>query len=244
MKKILNQQIKMHVFKYYLFLLFFTINAQNDNELNNKKLKLNINFMYGSEKLNKEINYSSSLQNEFKINAVKFYISNLKINYNNGTTNEDVNGYHLIDFDKNINEFYFNGEVLKDIKSISFLIGVDEKKSLSGEMEGDLDPLNGMFWSWQSGFSSFKLEGVSPNCLTRKNEFILHIGGYQNPYNSLREINLLVNNPVNKNIININVDLKKLMNNIDLSKDNHIMSPGVKAMDIADYYKKIFSIND
>jgi hypothetical protein len=42
--------------------------------------------------------------------------------------------------------------------------------------------------------------------------------------------------------VKINVDLEQLMNKIDLSKDNHIMSPGLKAMEIANYYQKIFNL--
>ncbi len=226
-----------------LFFLFFAINsiAQIEHIVKNDKIKFSFNLLYGKEKLIKGKIYSSSLQKEFKIEVVKFYVSNVRIIYSNGSTSHEINGYHLINLDKDKNEFYFNGENLGDIKSITFDIGVDEKKSLSGEMEGDLDPLNGMFWSWQSGFSSFKLEGFSPSCLTRKNEFILHIGGYQSPYNSLREINLSVTNTTNKEV-KINVDLEQLMNKIDLSKDNHIMSPGLKAVEIANYYQKIFNL--
>ena len=245
----------MNILKFVLFAFLFSnvMIAQIDNEtiLNRtefnrqvkKNIKIKVNLLYGNEKLIKGKLYTSSLQNELKIETLKFYISNLKLIYQDGSTFIDKNGYHLINIEIDNNEFHLNGIDSLDIKSISFLIGVDENKALSGEMDGDLDPLNGMFWSWQSGFSSFKIEGVSPSCLTRKNEFILHIGGYKKPYNSLREISFMVCNLINESI-EIKVDIKKLMNNIDLGKDNHIMSPGSIAMRIADLYQEIFSLND
>lgn len=31
-------------------------------------------------------------------------------------------------------------------------------------MDGDLDPLNGMYWAWNSGYINMKIEGITPKC--------------------------------------------------------------------------------
>lgn len=225
----------------FLFLFFLKFSFAQTNSIASDDFNFKVNLLYGTDKLVKNKKYSSSLQSEFSITTVKFYISNIKITYKDGSCFFDKNGYYLISLENEKNEFKLSEKVKSDIDSISFMIGVDEEKAISGEMEGDLDPMNGMFWSWQSGFSSFKLEGNSPSCKSRKNEFIFHIGGYKEPYNSLRTIEFYLPNS-KKHEININVDFQKLMNKIDLSKVNNLMSPSIMAMKIADYYKDIFSL--
>lgn len=225
----------------FLFLFFLKFSFAQTNSIASDDFNFKVNLLYGTDNLVKNKKYSSSLQSEFSITTVKFYISNVKITYKDGSCFFDKNGYYLISLENEKNEFKLNEKVKSDIDSISFMIGVDEEKAISGEMEGDLDPMNGMFWSWQSGFSSFKLEGNSPSCKSRKNEFIFHIGGYKEPYNSLRTIEFHLPNS-KKHEININVDFQKLMNKIDLSKVNNLMSPSIMAMKIADYYKDIFSL--
>jgi hypothetical protein len=41
-------------------------------------------------------------------------------------------------------------------------MGVDSARNVSGAQEGALDPANGMFWSWTSGYIMIKAEGLSP----------------------------------------------------------------------------------
>jgi hypothetical protein len=108
-------------------------------------------------------------------------------------------------------------------------------------MEGDLDPMNGMFWSWQTGFSSFKIEGISTFSKERKNEFFFHIGGYLDPYNSLRE-SVFINIEDFSEVLNVKVDLKYILDKIDLTEQDNIMSPSLGAMKLADFFQKSFRL--
>jgi hypothetical protein len=107
-------------------------------------------------------------------------------------------------------------------------------------MEGDLDPMNGMYWSWQSGYINMKLEGKSPSCLTRKNEFQFHIGGYESPNYAMRKMTL--ENKKETPEINIKINLATLFATLSLRETNSVMSPGKEAMKIADESTQIFSI--
>ena len=112
--------------------------------------------------------------------------------------------------------------------------------SVSGALAGDLDPTNGMYWAWQSGYINFKIEGNSSSCKTRKNQFFFHVGGYKKPNYSLKMITLDVLIP--KSTIDITINLKDFFSKINLGKTNSIMIPGKSAMELADYYSKLFFI--
>ena len=128
----------------------------------------------------------------------------------------------------------------KTISRIKFAIGVDSLMSVSGALAGDLDPTNGMYWAWQSGYINFKIEGNSSSCKTRKNQFFFHVGGYKKPNYSLKMITLDVLIP--KSTIDITINLKDFFSKINLGKTNSIMIPGKSAMELADYYSKLFFI--
>ena len=126
----------------------------------------------------------------------------------------------------------------KHIKSLKFNIGVDSLANVSGALKGDLDPVNGMYWAWQSGYINMKLEGRSSSCKTRKNEFQFHIGGYMKPNYAMRKVIL---EPKKSNFtVEINVDVAELFSKLELSKINSVMVPGTKAMQIANYSVTMF----
>jgi hypothetical protein len=59
--------------------------------------------------------------------------------------------------------------------------GVDSLTHVSGVMRGDLDPLLGMYWAWQSGYICAKLEGTFISELGVIKRFTFHFGGYRYP---------------------------------------------------------------
>ncbi len=90
-----------------------------------------------------------------------------------------------------------------------------------------------MYWTWQSGYINFKLEGFSKVCNSKKNQFQFHIGGYQFPFNTLTTVNLKLNGSET-----IFIEIDKLIESIDISKTTEIMSPNEKALSVS---KKIAS---
>jgi hypothetical protein len=108
----------------------------------------------------------------------------------------------------------------------------------TGAHSGALDPSNGMYWSWQSGYINFKIEGVSPSCMTRKNKFQFHIGGYQNPHNTLR--NFTIN--LNKQNLELNLNLEKFFEFTKLSNENQVLIPGSNADQLATVFYNAFSV--
>jgi hypothetical protein len=186
------------------------------------------------------------------ITTFKCYVSNIQIQYLDNSLFTQKDSYHLLDFE-NPNSLHIPITKKSDklISKITFNIGIDSLTNTAGAMTGDLDPIKGMYWAWQSGYINMKIEGKSSSCKTkasaRKNEFQFHIGGYLPPYYALQKVEINFNGNVNINgngnyneNINIGIDLNDFFSNIQLSKTNNIMIPGKVAMELANDSLKMF----
>ena len=225
-------------FSILFTLLVFQLIQSQDIETN---LKIHFKLTFKDEALMLNKKYLSDKKDTLEIVNFKFYLSNLEIQFNDNSILKEENSVHLIDI-KNLASVNLSipGNPQKIISKIHFNIGIDSLSSVSGAMEGDLDPMNGMYWSWQSGYINMKLEGKSPSCATPKKEFQFHIGGYESPNYAMRPVTLDIkkNNPE----ININVDLANLFSVLSLKETNTVMSPGKQAMKIADTSIQLFSV--
>lgn len=172
------------------------------------------------------------------ISKLKFYVH---------TQTDKKKNFVLWDFEQweaiQIPIEYSDSDV-KDLSRAIFFLGVDSVTSVSGAFEGPLDPTNGMYWSWQSGYVNFKIEGTSSLCETRKNKFMLHLGGYCAPFNMLQEIQLDFpkNEMQDPLIIHLNIDV--FLESIDLIEQNQVMSASEEAKKIANLLPLIFSLEE
>lgn len=215
-------------------LVYFSSFAQTNDSLN---INFKVNFNKSPIELNKE--YCTSNKDTVAITTFKCYISSIQIHYSDNTIFTQKNSYHLLDFD-NPNSFRIPITKTNDklISKVTFNTGIDSLTNTAGALEGDLDPIKGMYWAWQSGYINMKIEGKSPSCKTRKNEFQFHIGGYLPPYYAMRKIELIYDKKATE--INIGIDLNNFFSTIKLAETNSVMIPGNQAMVLADYSKKLF----
>jgi len=194
---------------------------------------------FGNDSLVINKNYFSEIiSDSVSIQSLRFYLSNINLIKNGRKIYQVKNQHNLIDISKKLQVKLLTKSEL-EFDSIQFDIGVDSLSQVSGAMGGDLDPMKGMYWSWQSGYINFKLEGKSNICNTRNHVFQFHIGGYISPYNSIQHIILPVQNKTN---INIRLNIKKLLSQIDLKNVNQVMSPSEKSVEISKQYANFFSI--
>ena len=236
----LHQDLMMSskIFIGFLCCLFFQ-SAFAQEKKDSLVLRLNLKFRNENLELNKK--YISESKDTLEIDVLRFYISNVKLQFSDATTFSEPNSYHLIDIENpNSLSIPITKTSEKAISKVSFSIGIDSLASVSGAMSGDLDPTKGMYWAWQSGFINMKIEGKSSSCKTRKNAFQFHIGGYMKPNYALRTIEL---KPINSHL-EINVDFAELFKYIKLSENNSIMIPGEKAMELADKAVGMFRVNN
>lgn len=216
----------------FLLMNFFATLAQNDAD----SLALSIKVKWNEIPLEINSNYISKNNDTLQISQLKFYLSDIQILFEDKSVFKQAN-HHLVNIE-DLNSMNIPiAKKHKKIKTISFSIGVDSLASVSGALSGDLDPSNGMYWAWQSGYINMKIEGTSSSCKTRKNAFHFHIGGYLDPNYALRKVIL---NPESENL-DLEINLAKLFENVQLSETNSVMIPGAKAMEIADFSVKMFT---
>ncbi len=105
-----------------------------------------------------------------RIDALKFYISNIQFFKSGRVVFKENNSFHLIDAAQSYSETLSVADS-EDIRfdEVRFSIGIDSATNTAGVLGGDLDPTKGMYWTWQSGYINFKLEGTSTICNTKNN---------------------------------------------------------------------------
>ncbi len=214
------------------------------SQTNNDSLLIRVQFQFDGKDLQLNSTCISKQNDTLTFDKIKMYLSKPQFIYKNDLNPEEANSYHLIDIENpKSQQFSVKNSSRKEIIGLKFNIGIDSLASVSGAMEGALDATNGMYWAWQSGFINFKIEGKSSSCLTRKNKFQFHVGGYLQPYYAMKSIAISMEQiQILNNSVRINVDLAKLFDAIQLSQTNTVMIPGKEAMKLADLTKSIFSI--
>lgn len=114
--------------------------------------------------------YKTAFGDTVKFTTFNYYISNIVFGKADGTTytvpkNES---YFLCkQDDATTRAITIDNVPAGDYTTLSFTVGVDSAKSVSGigERTGVLDPAtgaSGMYWSWNSGYIFVKVEGTSP----------------------------------------------------------------------------------
>ncbi|MCA0428981.1 MAG: hypothetical protein LCH32_00600 [Bacteroidetes bacterium] len=214
------------------------------------KLKLAFNNMYGSSAL--ILNTTDYINNSdtFKVSMFNYYISNIKLTATDNSVYNETESYHLVKANvANSLSFDLNEVPIKDYKSISFVIGVDSLRNVSGSQTGALDPANGHFWTWSSGYIMAKLEGTSPQSSDPAKKVIFHIGGFKGIYNALKTVTL--NFPTSAVVtetkipqVNFKTDLKEWFspNAINFSTIYSVQTLGATSKSIADNYANMFSV--
>ena len=191
--------------------------------------------------------YKNALGQSFNVSMFKYYVGNFHLKNEEGK--EFIShGYFLINQEeKNSMQITIDSVPFGEYKGIEFTLGVDSIDNCSGAQSGALDPVNGMFWAWNTGYIFLKMEGQSPfsNATGKRLEF--HIGGYKQQNNCIKQIHfeykLQIKENENEKIF-IDADASKLFsspNLIDFSKISTV-TDFHNAKAIADNYSKMFSI--
>lgn len=198
--------------------------------------------------INSDATYTNIFEESFSVRSLKYYISHIKFT---DSLHDEIeifdHQYFLINESDEKSKTIELNTALKHISSISFLVGVDSLKNVSGVQTGVLDPARGMFWTWNTGYVYFKFEGNASVAKTPGRVFSYHIGGYKPGENASRWVKLTV--PAvqqNSQTFKIEVALDKFFHSVNPIKIAALPlchEPGKLAMKMADNYQQIFSIS-
>ncbi|RPD45745.1 hypothetical protein DNI29_16440 [Hymenobacter sediminis] len=153
------------------------------------KVVLEFDHVVGNQALDLETTtYTNAAGNPFTVNTFNYYISNIKLTQADGTVWSETESYHLVkESDASSQQVTLQQVPAGKYTRLTFTIGVDSARNVAGAQAGALEPRNGMFWTWNSGYIFTKLEGRSEQAPGNK-ALIFHIGGFKAPNNTIRTI--------------------------------------------------------
>jgi len=220
------------------------------NKETGSHLKLVFNNIVAGRPLVLNQTYTNSFGETYSVTKFRYYITQVQmVDSTNMSTQFFPDDYFLVDAGDSTTRTLNIPLSLKHVSYISFMVGVDSSANVSGTQQGALDPVNGMFWTWNTGYIMAKLQGTSPQANSTGHAFTFDVGGYKTGENAARKIEFVLNTPKNKNrIIHnivINTDINKWfdgMHPIKIAEHAGCHEPGPLATQVADNYSTMFSV--
>lgn len=193
--------------------------------------------------------YFNAAGQPFTITKFKYYVGNIVLQNSNGANYFHKEYYLISEEDENSKSITLYDIPVGDYTAMSITIGIDSIDNCNGVQSGALDPVHGMFWSWNSGYIFLKLEGTSAACSTPMHFFEYHIGGFTVHNNCIRKTTLQFDKPVTlktntRQLIILQTAVDKILNmpnSIDFSTLPSI-TDRKNATLMADNYKDMFSV--
>jgi len=110
-----------------------------------------------------------------------------------------------------------------DDETVLLRIGMDSVMNTCGRLDGPYDPLLGMYWAWNTGYTQLKCKGI----LCREGKqypFEYHLGGYRSPHatNVQQWVRLKEGQP-------LFIHLERFLSNLPVQIQPKIMLPGPMA---------------
>jgi hypothetical protein len=204
-----NKIIIAICFLITLFANHFTVYAQSNNK-GMTNLTMEFNNVIGEKTLKlQEESYTNKAGEKFNITTFNYFISNIKLHKKGGKEYviPQDDSYFLVkendSTSKKINLHIPEGKYT----AITFTIGVDSLRNTmdisrrTGALDISGGMLEGMYWTWNSGYIFMKLEGDCEQAeldRTGQKKFRYHIGGFGG-----------YNKPSLNNIRIVTIDLSK-----------------------------------
>lgn len=221
------------------------------HKFQNGQLSISFNHFVGNEILKLDsIKYKNELGQVFTVSNFKYYISNLHFKNENGKEFKINESFLINEDEEKTKQILIKNLPDGNYTSLDFIIGVDSLHNCSGAQSGALDPINAMFWAWNTGYIFLKLEGWSSASKSPGNFFEYHIGGYKLPSNCIRKVKLDLSKNVLKSEIgkqknlNIKVNILEILETpttIDFEKLSSVTDFN-NATKVADNYSNMFEL--
>lgn len=211
-----------------LLIFIFTLSLKS-GDFPQRDVILRVNhFLNGEEIILQDKIYNYYL-NEIKFSSIKYFLINFNLTDNNGNSMVCPETYHLIDVSR---EEYNLGKVnIDNISSIKFSLGVDQIANHGDPTIWPEDhPLSlhysTMHWGWAAGYTFIAIDGSVKDIFDRwLNHFQYHLVGAK----YFTDISLNNIQPIytdDKIIIELNVELDRMLDGVNLAVNNNIHGSG------------------
>jgi hypothetical protein len=215
-------------------------------------LHISFNFQANSSPLKPDTNYTNPFGERYQVRTLMVYVSRIRLANSKDTTTGNEESYHLIDYSDAASHQVSILRPKGIYDTIQFMVGVDSFHNTSGAQTGALDPVHGMFWTWNSGYIFAKFEGLGALPSGADISFAHHVGGFRPGEDAQRLVHLTApsNRPIqvsdqHPSLVEITVEVSRWFNGshaLSLKEYPTVMTPGTKSMLVADNVSTIFSI--
>lgn len=144
--------------------------------------------------------------------------------------NQEKNLIHLLDIEETL-----TCSIPDEAETVIF--GIDSMQTVRTDFTDALDPIHGMFWTWNSGYINVKIEGISRKSSQRGNVFQVHLGGYLSPYPTAFSLEI-----PRKTNIRIEMDLGPSIQAVLNNHAGTVMSPGKPAHELMSILQRSIKI--
>jgi hypothetical protein len=213
-------------------------------------VKISLTHRSGAEllQLGKEI--TNPHGEPLSITTFAYYISHFALTDASGTKVVLPVSYYFVDEKSSTTKTITFEAPAGTYQSLELLIGVDSTRNVSGVQSGALDPANGMFWSWNTGYIFAKMEGKSPLSTAPLQNVTYHIGGFKQAESALQTVTLPFPQPLRvqaAGVATIEMEANTLAwfqgaSNVKIAEHAFTMTPGPLAQRIASNYARMFSV--
>ena len=214
--------------------------------------KVEFEQVFAGEEFSFDSSYTNSFGEVLNFTRFDYYISNITLSKSDGTSWTQPESYFLLKSNDPASLLLSIAEVpAGDYTGMTFSIGVDSIRNVSGAQTGALDPANGMFWAWNTGYVFIKAEGTC-SASAMGGVFEYHIGGFQNANNTncIRTVShafggaTMTIAPNTAPQIHMAVDLSRLFNgsndSLSVAATPMIHMPGAGAVNTANRFQEAF----
>jgi hypothetical protein len=255
------------ILKYLIILVALTLTQSITlaQKANNKQTDFLLRFrnVVGKQELKlNDTQYTNASGEKFNITTFNYFVSNIKFERKDGTeyvVPQDSTYYLIKESDPTSKNIKLRVPA-NEYTAVTFIIGVDSVMSTSDltHRTGALDisggMLDGMYWTWNSGYLFVKLEGNSEQAkadMTGQHKFRYHIGGYggykKPSLNNIKKVRLDLAEATKTDrqiTANIQADVLKIFDGPKQLRiaDNSTVMFGDQSKVVADNYSKMFSI--
>jgi hypothetical protein len=213
-------------------------------------IKIEFSHIAGAEPFALNTSYTNAFGETFVVNKYKYYVSNITLTDERDAKHLVPETYFLVDESQSASKTLFVEAPIGTYKAISFLIGVDSIRNVSGAQTGVLDPFHDMFWTWNTGYVMAKLEGTSPQSNLPNQKIEYHTGGFKGEHSVLRIVTLPFDQiyAVQKLAylqLNVSADVLKWfegVHNLTIADAPTATAPGSLASRYADNYARMFTL--
>lgn len=174
--------------------------------------RVTVSNVIGSDGFHLDSTYTNAAGENYSAYMLKYYISHITLVNENGERVE-LYAHELIDQSVPASLEFDQMEIPDGhYTSLEFNLGVDSLHNHTGDQTGDLDPMYGMIWTWNTGYIFFKHEGYFTSSSSGTQQPLIYHYGTDR---ALAPISLPINLHAesSKSIIQLQFDLNKLYSN-------------------------------